>query len=159
MERVAGESRQQDLAQLDLVSGDTGAKSRRGDIEAEQSNKKIAHGVELIQHRIAQVEVAHRAEAAGLTVARALETAKKTRLPLEHRSQRLAIRRIEIGNLARPRAPEPHPRHHLFGARAQVDREADPEPEQQLQMSCAQMLDRGFELSARQMLQREIKII
>src|SRR5690242_20332596 len=135
------------------------AKSGRGDIESEQQSEEIRHCVDLFEHRVGQMNVAHRAKVAHRDRTVAIEAAIELRLALEETGKSLAVGRIEVGDLARPVRLETELRDHQFGALAQVDRETDTEPEQELEMSVAQVLDRGLEVAASQMLKAEVHVV
>src|SRR6266851_4021838 len=78
---------------------------------------------------------------------------------LKESGKRLTIRRIEVGDLARSVRQETEFRDHQLGALAQIDREADAEPEQELQMSVTQVFNGGLEVATSQMLKAEIHVV
>src|SRR5713101_8259909 len=152
LERVTRKRSERDLAQTDFVTRNVRAKRGRGDIEAEQHSEEI-------RHRVGQMHVAHRAKVAHCNRAVAIEAAVELRLALKETGKRLAIRRIEVGYLARSVRLETEFRDHQFGALAQIDREADAEPEQELQMSVAQVFNGGLEVATSQMLKAEVHVV
>src|SRR6266436_8328864 len=105
------------------------------------------------------MEVAHRAKIAHRYAARLVEAVEKLRLPQEEAGKRLTIGRVKIGNLARAIGCEAEARDQCLRALAQIDREADTEAEEQLQMGIAQMFDRGGEFASRQVLEAEVEIV
>src|ERR1700683_5428345 len=75
IERVLRERSEENLTEADFVTGDVGAKGRRGDIEAEGRFEEIARRVDLLNHRVAQVEIADRPKPAHCDGAATVESA------------------------------------------------------------------------------------
>src|SRR5581483_11590287 len=118
------------------------------DVDSEQCAEQLAHGFDFFQYRVGQMEVAHRPKLAHCNRALAVESAVKLGTVAYKAGQRLAIGRIEVGDFARARRVEAKRRHRALGALAQVDRQADAKPQEQLEMGVAQMLDRGLKVAA-----------
>src|SRR5208283_4705120 len=151
-ERILGERSEENLTEADFVTGDVGAKGRRADIEAEDRLEEIARRVNLLDHRITQMEVTDRPKPTHRDGAATVESAVELRLPLQESGEGLAIGRIEIGNLARAMPIQAEPGDRFLRALAQIDRETHAQAEEQLQMGVPQMLDRNRQFAAGQML-------
>ena len=126
---------------------------------AEQRLEQIAHRSICSISRVAQVQIAHRDEIAHRYRALPSRAAEETRPALEKAAQRLAIGRIEVGNLARAAGSRPSAAVTCLGALAQIDRQADAEPEQQLEMGVAQMFDRDCSIAARPDTPAQVEVV
>src|SRR5208282_2107318 len=128
-------------------------------IDVEQRAEESRYRIDLIEDRVADVQVAHGAEVAHLDLARAVERRVKSRHARQESADRLAERRIQMEDLARLLRRQAEQRHGCLGALAQIDRQAYSEAEQKLQVRVAEMLDRVGQVAARQMLEAEIQVI
>ena len=125
----AREPGQHQLTEANVTRGDLGAEVWRRDIDREQRAEQFGGRIDLIEDRVAEMQVAHAAEVAHLDRAAAVKAAVESRLSRHEAGQRFLIRRIEVRNLAHLDRREAEFLEGQLGARAQIDRQADAEAE------------------------------
>src|SRR5581483_10367835 len=101
------------------MARDRGTEAGRSDIEREQGAEQFRQRDDLLEQSVGEVQVAHRAEIPQLHRTAAVERRVEARLALEEAGQRLAIRRVEVGDFARRSGSQPERRDHGLGALAQ----------------------------------------